>query len=93
MDQLEQVGEITEQDLLDCLVEQSGHIAPPENHITVDDYMASVEAKGAVISRNTALETLLAHKKEGRLEGCKMNVGGRRKWVFWPANHQGQSGG
>ena len=89
----ETIGEITEQDLLDCLVEASGHVAPPENHFTVDDYMDKVEAKGGVISRNTALETLLAQKKAGALEGCKMNVGGRRRWVFWAANHRGGQDG
>ena len=91
MDELEQVGGITDGDLLDAIVEESGHVAPPNDYITVDDYMSRVEAKGGVISRNTALETLLAQKKAGILEGCKMNVGGRRRWVFWSPNHRGDN--
>ena len=93
MVEIEQVGEITEQDLLDCLVEQSGHVAPPADYITVDQYLARVQEKGVRISRNTALQTLLEKRQTGQLEGRKMSLNGRQRWVFWAANHDGENGG
>ena len=92
-EELETVGELTERDLWETMVEEQGHVAPPENARTVDDYLAIVQAKGGNISRNTALQTLLARREAGEIEGCKMNVGGRQRWLFWEAaNGDGQHG-
>ena len=91
---LEIVGEMTDHDLLDSLAEESGHVAPPDNYITVDDYMERVRARGGRIARNTALVVLLRKMKAGELEGCKMAVDGRQRWVFWSNNHsEGAEGG
>ena len=93
MDEIEVVGGVTEQDFLDELIAESGHVAPPPNSITVDQYLARVIEKGGQISRNTALLRLMAKVESGELNGDKMSVDGRSRWVFWPANHKDKSGG
>lgn len=88
MVELEQVGRITEKDLIDQMVRESGHVAPPTNSFTVNDYMEAAKAQGCMLTHNTALDAILRKVEAGEIEGAKMNVGGRQRWVFWQANHR-----
>jgi len=90
---IEQVGELTDKDLLDQMVKEAGHVAPPDQYETVDTYMARVRERGGQVSRNTALNALLRKVEAGAMDGCKMNVQGRQRWVFWPTNHRGPGNG
>lgn len=85
-EELEIVGQMTDSDLLDDLIDRGGHVAPPPGYITVDTYIERVKERGGEVGRNSALLMLRRQMDVGELAGCKMNVGGRQRWVFWPVS-------
>lgn len=80
---------MTDMDLLASIVEDAGHIAPPANSFTVADYMEMTKARGCPITHNAALDALQRNVEAGLLRRRKFNVGGRQRWVYWPAEHTG----
>jgi len=85
--EIEEVGNITEKQLLAAMVEESGHVGPPPGSFTVEDYIAEVRAQGGHVSYNTALEAIMRKVDAGTVKGRKLVVQGRQRWVFWPANN------
>ena len=72
--EVEEVGALTDQQLLDS-------ISPdplPEVYITVDDYLARVDC-----GRSTALKRLRAMAADGVLCERKALVRGRERWIFY----------
>lgn len=76
-------------EILDVVLEDSGHVAPPAGSFTVKDYLQRAKERGVTgLSGNAALTTLKKRMDAGELGGRKMQVGDRQRWVFWPANGQ-----
>jgi len=80
---VEVVGSLTEDDLIEIAMRESGEGEPlPAVFITVADF---AEARG--ITPNRARDWLLRLVERGVFQGRQATVDGRRRWIFWAGNH------
>jgi len=75
---------VNEQSVIDRIADAHGHVQPPANAFTVRGYCARVlEKEGVVIRETNALSILRELMLAGKLQGRKIHLDGRQRWVFW----------
>jgi hypothetical protein len=79
---------VTEETIIDRILEAHGHVAPPSGAFTVEDYVSRAKERGGAISTERALSTLKKAMQAGELEGRQFMVNNRRRWYFWQTGQE-----
>ena len=74
---------VNETSVIDAILDAYGHIEPPPDSFTVRDYVARAAERNMTIKPSRALQVLRDLMDEGKLDGRKLYLDGRQRWVFW----------
>lgn len=74
---------VSEASIIDAILDAHGHVEPPPGSFTVRDYVARAAERGMIVKPSRALQVLRDLMDTGKLDGRKLYLDGRQRWVFW----------